>query len=65
MPPSVRPSFSAGPQHVQVAAVTSTPLPPVTEKIEAAKRLAAYAAVDAYVKPEHKVIGIGSGTTVP
>jgi ribose 5-phosphate isomerase A len=34
-------------------------------KIEAAKRLAAYAAVDAFVKPVHKVIGIGSGTTVP
>lgn len=33
--------------------------------IEAAKRLAAYAAVDRHVKPEHKVIGIGSGSTVP
>jgi hypothetical protein len=31
-----------------------TALPP----IEAAKRLAAYAAVDRHVKPEHKVIGI-------
>ena len=38
-----------------------TALPP----IEAAKRLAAYAAVDRHVKPEHKVIGIGSGSTVP
>jgi DNA-binding transcriptional regulator LsrR (DeoR family) len=47
------------------ATVTSTPLPPVTLKIEAAKRLAAYAAVDEHVKPEHRVIGIGSGTTVP
>ena len=58
-------SFSAGPHHVSLTAVTSTPLPPVTIQIEAAKRLAAYAAVDAYVKQEHKVIGIGSGTTVP
>lgn len=58
-------SFSAGPNHVSSSTVTSTPLGPVTVKIEAAKRLAAYAAVDAFVKPEHKVIGIGSGTTVP
>ena len=57
-------SFSSG-HHVSLTTFTSTPLPPVTVKIEAAKRLAAYAAVDAYVKPEHKVIGIGSGTTVP
>lgn len=33
--------------------------------IESAKRLAAYAAVDRHVKPEHKVIGVGSGSTVP
>jgi len=33
--------------------------------VEAAKRAAAYAAVDAYVKPHHQVIGIGSGSTVP
>ncbi|GAA5901402.1 hypothetical protein JCM6882_007767 [Rhodosporidiobolus microsporus] len=30
-----------------------------------AKRLAAYAAVDEHVKPHHKVLGIGSGSTVP
>lgn len=58
-------SFSASHQHMNKATVTSTPLPPVTLKIEAAKRLAAYAAVDEHVKPEHRVIGIGSGTTVP
>lgn len=29
--------------------------------VESAKRAAAYAAVDQYVKPEHKYIGIGSG----
>jgi len=38
---------------------------PQLAPIEAAKRLAAYAAVDRHVKPEHKVIGIGSGSTVP
>ncbi|GAA5871434.1 hypothetical protein JCM16303_000754 [Sporobolomyces ruberrimus] len=32
---------------------------------EKAKRLAAYAAVDEHVKDHHKVIGIGSGSTVP
>jgi ribose 5-phosphate isomerase A len=33
--------------------------------VEAAKRAAAYAAVDNHVKPEHQIIGIGSGSTVP
>jgi len=33
--------------------------------IEASKRLAAFTAVDNHVKPEHKIIGIGSGSTVP
>jgi len=33
--------------------------------IEASKRLAAYTAVDQHIKPEHKIIGIGSGSTVP
>lgn len=32
---------------------------------EDAKRLAAYAAVDEHVKDHHKVLGIGSGSTVP
>ncbi|GAA5836684.1 hypothetical protein JCM11251_002698 [Rhodosporidiobolus azoricus] len=32
---------------------------------EKAKRLAAYAAVDEHVKSHHKVLGIGSGSTVP
>ncbi|GAA5966626.1 hypothetical protein JCM21900_001514 [Sporobolomyces salmonicolor] len=32
---------------------------------EKAKRLAAYAAVDEHVKEHHKVLGIGSGSTVP
>ncbi|KZV62239.1 ribose-5-phosphate isomerase [Peniophora sp. CONT] len=33
--------------------------------IEESKRLAAYTAVDKHVLPEHKYIGIGSGSTVP
>jgi len=37
----------------------------VLSAIEAAKRLAAYTAVDHHVFPHHKVIGIGSGSTVP
>ncbi|KAF9479840.1 ribose-5-phosphate isomerase [Pholiota conissans] len=35
------------------------------DPIEQSKRFAAYRAVDDYVKPEHRVIGIGSGSTVP
>ncbi|KAI9441469.1 ribose-5-phosphate isomerase [Lactarius indigo] len=33
--------------------------------VEASKRLAAYTAVDRHVLPEDKIIGIGSGSTVP
>lgn len=33
--------------------------------IEKAKRLAAYRAVDVHIKPHHRVLGIGSGSTVP
>lgn len=33
--------------------------------VEASKQLAAFTAVDKHVFPEHKVIGIGSGSTVP
>ncbi|KAJ9092804.1 hypothetical protein QFC21_006680 [Naganishia friedmannii] len=35
------------------------------DPVEEAKKLAAYAAVDAHVRKEHRVIGIGSGSTVP
>lgn len=38
---------------------------PVLSPVEEAKRLAAYTAVDKHVFPEHKIIGIGSGSTVP
>ncbi|KAH9918076.1 ribose 5-phosphate isomerase A-domain-containing protein [Fomitopsis serialis] len=40
-------------------------VPPPTTVIEASKRLAAWTAVDRHVKPDDKVIGIGSGSTVP
>lgn len=43
---------------------TSIPLP-VLPAVESAKRLAAYAAVDNHIGLEHKIIGIGSGSTVP
>ncbi|KAH9944649.1 ribose 5-phosphate isomerase A-domain-containing protein [Amylocystis lapponica] len=40
-------------------------VPPPLTVVEASKRLAAWTAVDRHVLPEHKVIGIGSGSTVP
>ncbi|CCM06617.1 uncharacterized protein FIBRA_08896 [Fibroporia radiculosa] len=40
-------------------------VPSPTTIIEASKRLAAWTAVDRHVLPECKVIGIGSGSTVP
>jgi len=33
--------------------------------IEASKQLAAWTAVDSHIREEHKIIGIGSGSTVP
>ncbi|KDQ51884.1 hypothetical protein JAAARDRAFT_198755 [Jaapia argillacea MUCL 33604] len=41
------------------------PPAPKLSDIEASKRLAAWTAVDRHVLREHKVIGIGSGSTVP
>jgi len=35
------------------------------DAVEAAKRLAAHAAVDRHIRPEDKIIGVGSGSTVP
>ncbi|KAI0691127.1 ribose 5-phosphate isomerase [Cytidiella melzeri] len=40
-------------------------LAPPTSSVESAKRLAAWTAVDKHVLPNHQVIGIGSGSTVP
>ncbi|KAI7869409.1 ribose 5-phosphate isomerase A-domain-containing protein [Spinellus fusiger] len=36
----------------------------MTSPVEAGKKLAAYQAVDDYITPQHKVVGIGSGSTV-
>ncbi|KAJ7901611.1 ribose-5-phosphate isomerase [Mycena leptocephala] len=38
---------------------------PEFDVLERSKQLAAWTAVDQHVKPEHRVIGIGSGSTVP
>ncbi|KAF8314996.1 ribose-5-phosphate isomerase [Clavulina sp. PMI_390] len=38
---------------------------PKLSGVEGAKQLAAWTAVDRHILPEHKVIGIGSGSTVP
>ncbi|RDX49436.1 ribose 5-phosphate isomerase [Lentinus brumalis] len=40
-------------------------VPAPTSSVEGAKRLAAWTAVDRHIHREHKVIGIGSGSTVP
>ncbi|KAF8836480.1 ribose 5-phosphate isomerase [Paxillus ammoniavirescens] len=49
--------------------VPTEPTTPLTmsklSPIEQSKRLAAYTAVDKHVLPEHKIVGIGSGSTVP
>ncbi|THU90416.1 ribose-5-phosphate isomerase [Dendrothele bispora CBS 962.96] len=43
-----------------------SPIPPgQLSVIEKSKQLAAWLAVDQHLKPEHRVIGIGSGSTVP
>ncbi|KAI0266425.1 ribose-5-phosphate isomerase [Gloeopeniophorella convolvens] len=54
---------SAFPSIFSPSLVTTTESP--LDTVEAAKRLAAYTAVDKHVLPEHKVIGVGSGSTVP
>ncbi|KAF8483616.1 ribose-5-phosphate isomerase [Russula ochroleuca] len=56
LPSIFSPSLSAAPGMSRVS-----PL----DAVEAAKRLAAYTAVDRHIRPEDKVIGIGSGSTVP
>lgn len=61
---TVAPSQGQGLKNTPVANV---PAPGATlqlkplEGVEAAKRAAAYASVDNHIKPEHLIIGIGSG----
>lgn len=73
--------FSSAKTHLASAQTPITPVPrtvtmsvstgavPIAtttlSAIEQSKRLAAYTAVDKHILPEHKVIGIGSGSTVP
>ncbi|PBK88995.1 ribose-5-phosphate isomerase [Armillaria gallica] len=46
--------------------VLKSPIPVgILSVIERSKQLAAWTAVDQHIKPEHRVIGIGSGSTVP
>ncbi|PAV18139.1 ribose-5-phosphate isomerase [Pyrrhoderma noxium] len=61
-------SIAGGNQPNSTAASTSSKQTETETKlsvIEASKRLAAYTAVDHHIRKEHKVIGIGSGSTVP
>ncbi|EGN94413.1 hypothetical protein SERLA73DRAFT_144122 [Serpula lacrymans var. lacrymans S7.3] len=57
----------ARPVSMASATPISPSIPPLAtlSAIEQSKRLAAYTAVDKHILPEHKVIGIGSGSTVP
>ncbi|PSR76397.1 hypothetical protein PHLCEN_2v8493 [Hermanssonia centrifuga] len=61
LPP--QPTIPAGP--LSTVPVSSVQVAPLATVVESAKRLAAWTAVDKHVLPEHKVIGIGSGSTVP
>ncbi|KAI6044559.1 ribose 5-phosphate isomerase A-domain-containing protein [Pisolithus marmoratus] len=59
---------NAIPRPVPMPVPTSSAASITTAKlsvIEQSKRLAAYTAVDQHILPHHKVIGIGSGSTVP
>ncbi|KAF4610011.1 hypothetical protein D9613_010645 [Agrocybe pediades] len=58
------PSESSGMSRLAAAAASALAKAPL-DPIEQSKKLAAYTAVDNHVKPEHRVIGIGSGSTVP
>ncbi|OJT05992.1 Ribose-5-phosphate isomerase [Trametes pubescens] len=70
-PQSLRPSL-AGQNNKYITSSTPQLLQPLAPKaapssssVEGSKRLAAWTAVDRHIHPEHKVIGIGSGSTVP
>lgn len=59
---------NAIPRPVPMPVPTGSAVPMTPTKlsvIEQSKRLAAYTAVDQHILPHHKVIGIGSGSTVP
>lgn len=50
---------------MQATPQPAKPHPSTLTGVEASKQLAAWTAVDRHIKPEHRVIGIGSGSTVP
>lgn len=58
-------NLASTPAHVAHTKQNLASVKKVVDVVEEAKKLAAYTAVDRHVKPEHKVIGIGSGSTVP
>lgn len=64
-PASLPPSAGLPDVHAETRKSTSATATETLSPIEQAKRLAAYRAVDVHVKPHHRVIGIGSGSTVP
>ncbi|KAF9266626.1 ribose-5-phosphate isomerase [Marasmius fiardii PR-910] len=64
--PIQNPGALATPGGKVVLKPLKSPIPPgELTTIERSKQLAAWTAVDDYVKPEYRVIGIGSGSTVP
>jgi len=65
----IRPIFTANSTSAVKRRYTGSelvkPIIEITSQIEALKQYAAWTAVDKHVLPHHKVIGIGSGSTVP
>ncbi|THG95614.1 hypothetical protein EW145_g7927 [Phellinidium pouzarii] len=58
-------ALSPDPPAVPAKPVITQVLDTTLSVIEKSKRLAAWTAVDHHIRPEHKIIGIGSGSTVP
>ncbi|KAL0570751.1 ribose-5-phosphate isomerase rki1 [Marasmius crinis-equi] len=64
--PQATPGSLATPIEKPILKVLKSPIPPgELSVVERSKQLAAWTAVDDYVKPHFRVIGIGSGSTVP
>uniref|UniRef100_A0A0W0F540 Ribose-5-phosphate isomerase n=1 Tax=Moniliophthora roreri TaxID=221103 RepID=A0A0W0F540_MONRR len=60
------PGALANPNYKRIIKPLKSPIPPgELSVIEKSKQLAAWTAVDQHVKSEYRVIGIGSGSTVP
>ena len=65
IPSPLPPSAGLPNIHAETQKSASAQAEETLSPIEQAKRLAAYRAVDVHIKPHHRVIGIGSGSTVP